>query len=235
MLGSYALPDNNVGVLPLFIRAMQNNLDSRLSELKLTKRGGALFLGFVESGEEYSLEVGLYGYKESVLDFRGEKYTVRAIGDAVFGTGGIPEYRIELLFPEMPNTRMIKLTRVSGERIKIELSEVPNNRVVDALLDRIPEASAALGFVIEMLEKRFGKGFIGAKVEKTFTPTLIGADMRYEGYLDVVKSEGERLSQDSRAVRLLRAFVDRFIREDSPAVTAESEAEKNTEGVREVK
>ena len=224
VLGRYALPDNNVGILPLFVRAMQNNLDSRLSEIRLQRRGEALFLDFFESGEEYSIEVGTYGYKESVLDFRGEKYTVRAIGDAVFGTGGIPEYRIELVFPELPNTRMIKLVRLSDERIRIELTEMPNNRIVDALLDRIPEASAALGFVIEMLEKRFGKGFINAKVEKTFKPTLIGADMRCEGYLDVVKSEGERLSQESRAVKLLRAFVDKFIREDSP-ITKEGGAE----------
>lgn len=217
ILGRYALTGNNIGVLPLFVRAMQNNLDSRLTELRLERREASLFLNFCESGEEYSLEVGLYGYKESVLDFRGEKYTVRAIGDAVFGTGGIPEYRIELVFPELPNTRTIKLTRVGDGKIKIELSEVPNNRIVDALLDRIPEASAALGFVIEMLERRFGKGFINARVEKTFSPTLIGADMSCENYLEIVKSEGERLSQESRIVKLLRAFVDKFIREDSPA------------------
>lgn len=216
MLGGYALPDNNVGILPLFVRAMQNNLDSRLSEIRLEKREESLFFIFVESGEEYALEVGTYGYKETVLDFRGERYTVRALGDAVYGTGGIPEYRIELVFPELPNTRMIKLVRVSRERIKIELSEVPNNKIVDAFLDRIPDESAALGFIIEMLEKKFGKGFLGARVEKTFTPTLIGADMCCENYPDVVRAEAERLSQESRAVKLLRVLVDKFIREDLP-------------------
>ena len=210
------MPDNNVGILPLFVRAMQNNLDSRLSEIRLEKREESLFFIFVESGEEYALEVGTYGYKETVLDFRGERYTVRALGDAVYGTGGIPEYRIELVFPELPNTRMIKLVRVSRERIKIELSEVPNNKIVDAFLDRIPDESAALGFIIEMLEKKFGKGFLGARVEKTFTPTLIGADMCCENYPDVVRAEAERLSQESRAVKLLRVFVDKFIREDLP-------------------
>ncbi len=216
MLGGYALPHNNVGILPLFVRGMQNNLDSRLSEIRLERRGDALVFSFTESDEDYSIEIGTYGYKEGVLDFRGEKYIVRALGDAVFGTGGIPEYRIELVFPELPNTRMIKLVRISRERVKIEFSEVPNNRIVDALLDRIPEASAALGFVVEMLEKRFGKGFIGARVEKTFNPTLIAADMCCENYPDIVRTEGERLSQESRAVKLLRAFVDKFIREDFP-------------------
>ena len=229
MLGSYALPDNNLGVLPLFVRAMQNNLDSRLSEIRLERRGDSLYLSFVESGEEYSLEVGLYGYKESVLDFRGEKYTVRVMGDAVFGTVGVPEYRIELVFPELPNTRMIKLTRMSRERIRVELTESPNNRIIDPLLDRIPEESAALGFIVELLERRFGKGFISARVEKTFAHTLVAADMCFEGYPDIVAAEGAKLSRESRAVTLLRAFVNRFIREDTPvaqaAMAATDEAE----------
>ena len=93
VLGSYAVVINNAGVQPLILRAMQNNLDSVIENITLYRRGNRLYIGVLESGEEHRIAVGLYGYEESELRIKGEKYLVRAVGRAVRVRGNT-EYRI---------------------------------------------------------------------------------------------------------------------------------------------
>lgn len=213
-LGSYALGSNNVGMLPLIVRAMQNNLDSSLETLTLSQNDDTLILTFSESGTEYSIPVGLYEYKSTVWNIRGEKYLVRAMGEAFVNSDGVCEYRIELIFPELPNTRMIKLVRIGEDRVKITLSEIPNNRIVENLMSRLSEINPAVAFGIDLVERRFGEGIVASTLRNTFSPTLIGADTARDGYRDIVAEETRRASEESRTVRLIRSVVDRFFKDD---------------------
>ena len=213
ILGEYAFADNNVGILPLLVSAMQNNLNAKIERLKLERVGEALYMTVKESGEEYKLAVGLYGYEESILNMRGERYIVKAMASVAVSAETETEYRIELLFPELPNTRMMRIRRNSQSAIRIELSEVPNNRIIEALLEKASDSSTALGFFVDLLERRFGEGFIEKKLERTFTPTLIGADVSCEGYEKIVEEENKKQAAETRAVRLLRSVVDRFFKE----------------------
>jgi hypothetical protein len=81
VLGTYVFAKNNIGILPLFVRGMQNNLHSSLTKLTLYRESDSLWLVFTESGQDYRLEVGLYDYVPTELDFRGERYLAKALGD----------------------------------------------------------------------------------------------------------------------------------------------------------
>ncbi len=216
-LGEYVFAANNVGILPLFVRGMQNNLNSSLESLKLERWGSGVYLTFRESGENYRVEIGLYEYKDAVLDFRGEQYMVKVMGEAIINADGGEEYRIEFLFPELPNTRFIRICPEGEGRMQVEFTEIPNNRIADMLLDRVPVASPALGFGLDILERRFGEGFINRKVENTFAPILIGADKASPDFDMIVEEEAARAAEQSRTVRLLRAFVDRFFKDEDSA------------------
>ena len=216
VLGSYALPKNNVSILPLFITGMQNNLDSCIEEITLSRFGESLALSFVESGRKYSFEVGLYEYIECELELRGERYILRAMGEALEKPTGETEYRIELLLPEMPNTRMIKITRDGDEgRLKIEFSEVPNNKIVDMLIARIPSTGGAAAFALDLLERRFGKDFIGRKVEDIFRPVVMAVDKSRAGYEKILRREEEKNAERSSIEKIIRGVVARFFRETS--------------------
>ncbi len=223
LLGEYAFSQNNVGILPLFIRGMQNNLDSRLEFVRFERSHEELYLSFSESGIEYRLEIGLYEYKEAVLDFRGERYIVRTLGEAVVNSDGEVEYRIELVLPELPNVRMIRVFIKNDDEISVELTENPNNRMADALIERAMQ-SPALSLGVELLEHRFGESFINKKIADTFAPVLVGVKRSSSHFDEMLGAERARAEEQSRAVKLMRAFVSRFFTEDVCADGAEKTA-----------
>ena len=227
ILGSYAFGKNGEGILPLFIRGMQNNLDSAIEQITFDRYADSLYMIFRERGEDYRVEVGLYDYKETVLNFRGEKYIVKVMGEALLTADGEEEYRIEFLFPELPNTRMLTVKRQNEAKINIFMSEVPNNKIIDALIENASESSGALSFAIDLLERRFGEGFIEKKLEATFSPVLVGADMSIDGYEKIVTEENAKAAEESRTVKLLRAVVDRFFKEDDDVPEEMSEQQKS--------
>ena len=221
----YRVQRNGSSMLPLFIAGMQNNFNAGISALSLERAGDSLLLGFREGGVDYSLEVGLYEYKSTVLDFRGEKYIVMAMGEALIGARGTKEYRVELVFPEMPNTRMIRIMPTGDGVVSIELSEVPNNEMVNKLIARVPHTNGAAGFALEILRRRFGDSFIEDKVRSVFTPTLLGVSEELSECEELIRREEARCSEETKLVKLLKAVVKRFFKET--AEIAESGEEQS--------
>ncbi len=210
IFGTYVFIHNNIGMLPLFVRGMQNNLHSSLESITIFREEESLYLSFVESGVEYKLEIGLYGYADSELDFRGERYLAKVMGEARHSPTGTAEFRIELIFPELPNTRMMRLTIPGENKIRLEMLELPNSRVVDELVGRMPSQSPLIGFAFGLIERGFGEDFISKRTEEAFAPVLIGADMEFEGYQSILDGENITAEKRARIGRLLHLFVDRF-------------------------
>ena len=213
MLGNYALSGNNVSILPLVVAAMQNNFAAGIERFSLAREGDGLYMLIYEGGVSYKLEVGIYEYKTVELDVRGEKYIVRVLGECVKRADGVDEYRIEVIFPELPNTRSLTIVKSTEGSILITFSEMPNNKIVESILGRMSEVSSPIAFGVELIERRFGDGVVFKTLEKTFNPTIVGADMSREDYPDIIKEVERRHYEESSRARLLRAFVDRFFKE----------------------
>ncbi len=210
ILGTYVFAENNIGLLPLFVRGMQNNLHSRIERLSLSREGEELYLTVTESSAEYKMTVGLYGYEETVLDFRGEKYTAKIMGEATRSPTGEREFRIEILYPELPNTRMLKITVPHEDKIRLELSELPNSRVVDEFLERMPGDSPLIGFAFGLLGRAFGDDFVTKRTGEAFSPVLIGADIDFDGYKSILDAENIGVQKRARIGRILHLIVDRI-------------------------
>ncbi len=231
ILGRYALGTNNVGVLPLFISAMQNNLDHEIEEIAFERQAEDLYLKIKERGVEYSFLCGFYGYADNYINIRGERYIVKLMASANLNTDGEGEYRIEFLFSEMPNTRYLKITRASEGVLRLEFSEMPNNKIIDNLIERATDENGALGFAFDLISGRLGEGVIEKKLERTFSPTLLAANVDYEGYESVIAQENSKAAYESFGVRLLRSVVDRFFKEDKTE-PEEAVKEGEPEGVK---
>ena len=214
ILGTHVFIRNNIGILPLFVRGMQNNLHSFIERITLSCEDEALFFAFVESGIEYKVEVGLYGYAETELDFRGERYLAKVMGGVKKAPSGITEFRIEFLFPELPNTRMIKITVPGENKIRVEFLEMPNSRAIDELVERMPEQSPLIGFAFGLLARGFGEDFISKRTEEAFSPILIGVDPEFEGFGSILEGESVAARKRAKIGRLLHLFVDRFFGDD---------------------
>ena len=227
LLGKYLTTKNNVSILPLFTVSMQNNFKAGIESIELRREGEGLFLDFCEGAVDYSVEIGLYEYKRAILEFRGEKYLCEILGEAITNAKGDEEYRIEFVFPELPNTRMLRIVRGEGGRLDLEFTEIPNNKIVENLLARVPHTSGIAGFVIDFLEKRFGEDFIEKKVEDVFTPRIVAMPKNAENCERVLDEENAKAAEESGAVRFLRAVVDKFFKESigGPRQSADVDAE----------
>ena len=221
LIGTYSFAHNNVGVLPLIVRAFNNNLGSSIRRMSFERDGDSVVMGVLDGGVDYKIHLGIYEYAENVVDICGDKFIVNALCEARVTADGETVYRIELCFPEMPNSRMIEMRRPDEGRIEVKLTELPNHKIIDNLVTKA-SSGAVMGFITDLLARRFGEGFIERKLEGTFAPTLIGADERLEDYKDIVDEQERARREETRIVKVIRGVVDRFFKDDD-----EDEGENN--------
>lgn len=212
-LGNFAFGNNNVGIFPLVLRAMQNNMRCELGQISIIRVREELWLCYFESEVEYKIKVGLYRYEPNELNIHGEKYMVMAMGEAVFDEEGRREYRIDLLFTETASRRMITIRRPAQDRIILELFESPNNRVVENWLARYIETYPKLAMEIGLVERRLGEGVVSKMIKNSFNPTLVGANIDMDGYAEIIDAENKKTAENSRSLRLIKMLVERFLRE----------------------
>lgn len=220
ILGEYQLSENNSGLLPLIVRTMQNNLDATLESFTLLREGEKLILKVRESDREYTVEVGLFEYKSAVFDFRGEKYIVRCMGECFINSSGVREWRIEMIFPELPNTRYITLTRKDSDRVNLCISESPNHKIVENIFSRLSEVNTHLSFITEILERRFGEGVVSGLVKKSFEKNILAVDRRSDRINEILDDQRRKKEAEAERLRLIRGFVARFFSDADKISTA---------------
>ena len=182
LLGKYAFPDNNQGLLPLFIRAMQNNYTGGLESVSFHRRFNTLFMTVNEGGKEIRFEVGLYDYVSTILEFDGEKYITRVLGSAIKNQEGEMIYKIEFIFPEMPNSRKITMRKQKGGTLSFFMEEVPNHKIAEPFVESLYATNPKLSFIIGIIEKRLGDRYVENKLKRTFSPQLFGVNVESTDY-----------------------------------------------------
>ena len=214
LLGRYVFANNNLGMLPLIVRVMQNNLRCSLEEMIFRREGEELYLDYREHGESYTVRIGLYGYTENVLQVNGEIYIVKAMGEARRCPDGETEYRIELIFCETASRRRICI-RKRTDFIKVSFSESPSDRVVENAIHHYAVPGSAIAFAVDVVERRLGEGAVREMIRRAFNQTLVGADASKVGYMDIVNNENRQLAEEMQKMWLIRSLVDRFFKDDT--------------------
>jgi CubicO group peptidase (beta-lactamase class C family) len=210
IMGSYALSKNRAGMLPLVMRAMQNNFSGGIGEISIRVVRRELYFCYVEGGEEYFLHLGTRRYEENILDVRGEKYLVLAMGEAGWSRYGQREYRIELLMPETASVRRITLRRGRGERLVIDMTEIPNDTLLEHMIESYCAGNPKLGLGLDILDKRIGGGRLREGLRTAFSPTLIAVDKSLENYAELLESENRRAEENYQRTRPIKNIIDKL-------------------------
>ena len=176
-----------------------------------------------EGGESFRLEIGFTEFKSTVFIYHGEKYLVRVMGEAMEDEDRNMLYKLEFLFPEMPNVRMLKFSFGDDGSLVMRMAEQPNHRIADLFFDEIGIGNPVLAFLYDMLEKRLGKRFVQKKLEETFAPTLIGARVGAENYTQIMDGQREKRSAQAKMVKLIDTIIVKFVHD-------EDEIPKDTKG-----
>ena len=213
LLGRYHFVKNNYGMAPLLIRGMQNNMRSSLDGIVFEREGDRMFFSFTECGVTYRLEIGFCDFKESVLDIRGEKYMVKVMGEAMEDEDRNLLFKLELIFPEMPNHRLMKFSPVEGGLL-MRMTELPNNSIANVFLSDLSSSGTKMAFFYEMVERRMGKNFAVKKLEEAFAPRMIAARIGSENYTALMDSERERVRAGEKSAKLISTLVTKFLHEE---------------------
>lgn len=213
ILGSYAVTDNNISVMPLILRVIQNNLNNYIEQIELLRRDNNLVLVAYEGGQRLEIIVGLYGYVDNVVELGDEKYIIRALGEAYQDFHGKTEFRIELILPETSNTRMIVIQKRGEGRLSFKFSERPNHRLAENVLKKYREAGGIIAILSDMLERRIGKRELEKMIDNSFSPVIEGVSTSLPDYKAILNSENESRQTETSTVKIIRALVNRFFSE----------------------
>ena len=168
--GSFAAETNNLGLLPILVMLMQNNLSTGIRRIALSRRGEEFFLTVFEGEQAFCIGVGFDTYRESRLNVRGEVLAVRARAEFCNDAEGAPILRLELLFPELASARQLCLY-YEEDRPRMILSEEPGRQLLDslvALFEIMPRAKL-LG---RILRRQMGREMIARRIRACYEPTL---------------------------------------------------------------
>ena len=224
LVGRYNFVKSNHGMFPLIVRVMQNNMRGTLESMEFEREGDKIFFIYTENGESYRMEVGFYDFKTTVIDYHGERYIVKVIGEAMENEDREMVYKLELLFPELPNTRMLKFSFEEDGSLLVRMSEVPNNRIADVYLEEITLTNPTLSLVLGIFEKRVGENIAGKKLREAFNPRLIGARVGCEDYTAIMDKERERARANLKKIKLIDGVVKKFFH-DADAEERQAEVE----------
>ena len=199
VLGTYTLEKNNQGIMPLFIRLLQNNYGGGIRSISLERGEDTILLTVREESGVYTVKVGLYGYENTVIDYNGEKYLISAACERGIGEMSEDVFKIELIFPEMPNSRLITLRRDVDGTLIIKMTENPNQKLAEPLVEAIYMTNPKLSFAVGLLEARLGDRFLQRKLEKLFAPTLRAISTKEDQRaLAIMNAEAEQSAQETK-------------------------------------
>ena len=214
IVGKYHFSKNTIGMVPLVVRAMQNNLRSSIDGIEIERDGGSVYFVYTEGGASYRLEIGFTDFKQSVIDLRGEKYIVRVMGEAMEDEDRNMLYKIELIFPELPNTRMIKLSFTEEDKLLMRMSEMPNEKIAGVFMKEFNGTNPKMTAYMDIIEKRIGKNTANKRMLDTFAPRLIGARIGAENYARIMDEERERQKLGEKTSRVVNTIIDKLLHED---------------------
>lgn len=211
ILGKYAVADNNYGILPVFVRVMQNNFLGGIESFEIEKDGNSVRITFTEGAQKISFTAGLYAPKENVLDFCGEKYIAAASAEATVDSEGRELYKIELNFVEMPNSRQIRLYPDGKGRIRVVMTETPNEKLVEPFLDMIADSNKKISLGIDFIKRKFGKDYLEKKIRSVFAPELLAVSEKLENCREIIEAEETEINQQINVGKSLAALLSRFV------------------------
>ncbi len=170
LLGEYEFENSNVGVLPFYWRAIQNNHTPGISRIAFRMRDKALYMCVTE-GTERELLCGFRSHAYTVLNFRGERYLTGV--RCSFPNENDPRtMRVDMVFPELPFSRSILFTLEEEGRANAKCSETPGGRMLYTLVDGVDANIPWLSAVFDILRARMGDVAPQALISHTLEPDL---------------------------------------------------------------
>ena len=206
----FIFTDNNHGILPAFVRGMQNNYQGGIDSFEFVREGEKLFLIACEGGVDYRYEIGVYGYSFTDIDYCGELYRVGALMRYDGADENGKAYKIQLIYPELPNVRTMTLILSGDGILTVMMSEKPDSKITESFISSLPAMNPKIGFALNILESNLGKNFIEKRIAELFSPTLIAVSDKAENFDTLVAEENRKIREKFASMSIVRMMISKF-------------------------
>lgn len=95
----------------------------------------------------------------------------------------------------------------------MDMSELPNDRLIETMIESYSATYPKLGIGLDIIDKRIGKGAINEGMRRVFSPTILGIDTSLPGYKAFIENENKKTAEANRRSRPIKNIIDRLFSE----------------------
>lgn len=192
---SYHMYTKNTLFMPLFLQCMQNNHSKGITEISFTIENDCFYLEIHEHDDHYRIPVGFGTYRETLLDFHGEPYLVKATGTFTTDEDDNPVFKVHIPFIETANARCVKFFFLNhGKKLKAVWSETPDMEEISGV-DKVVSSSGG-SLVSSIVQK-------ATEVDSDILRFLIQRSIAPVGFGECISAPPAALFQNPTAPKLL--------------------------------
>lgn len=136
---TYVMEQQNIGIAPLFVQVLHNNMTDGISEISFTYDAGNFCVSFTEGEVIHKLPVGFGKAADGCVDLHGEHYLVATLGEFARDENDIPVLKLEVTFIEECVKRKAHIFFHEDNGIEIRWNETPGKKMILAGLSSITE------------------------------------------------------------------------------------------------
>ena len=136
---TYVMEQQNIGIAPLFVQVLHNNMTDGISEISFTYDAGNFYVSFTEGEVIHKLPVGFGRAADGCVDLHGEHYLVATLGEFARDENDIPVLKLEITFIEECVKRKAHIFFHEDNGIEIRWNETPGKKMILAGLSSITE------------------------------------------------------------------------------------------------
>lgn len=160
-----------VGVLPLFVQAIQNNYTQGMKSISFTLSEKDFYMTVSEADEKYRLPLGFDKARYTTLSFHGEPQKVGIFAKLTKDEDDVTVLKIRISFLEIANARILKLF-FHSDKIIVKCSENPGRAYLDDAWDML-RSEVKAGMLVDTLIAKADTDFIKYKIKNALEPEII--------------------------------------------------------------
>lgn len=169
--GTYYLEKNSAGLMPLAWRIMQNHHAAGIRAIA-PEAGDELTLTITEGDTAYRIPCGFGAYRYSTVTYGGEPYLLAALCLLTENEDGERLLRFDLVFPELPNSRRIKLYGIDTGAAVFALTETPGVSLVGSALGSLISNAVGRPTLYQAAERHLSDRLVRNRLLHCMEPVL---------------------------------------------------------------
>lgn len=201
--GTYYLEKNSAGLMPLAWRIMQNHHAAGIRAIAPEVMGEELTLTVTEGDIAYRIPCGFGAYRYSTVTYGGEPYLLAALCLLTENEDGERLLRFDLVFPELPNSRRIKLYGIDTGAAVFALTETPGVSLVGSALGSLISNAVGRPTLYQAAERHLSDRLVRNRLLHCMEPVL------YATRDNTDEEAAARAEAETRMARRARLFPRR--------------------------